>query len=510
MTYEHNEPALFRSIGSLATLTAIGAGFAFLRESVLAASFGASARVDAYLVALAMPFMFSTVIVSTFEAAFVPAYMMAKLRGKENVKRMASTAHLLLLVLGFVLSGGLYALSGIVINLQAPGFSHQTLEQTRNLTALIIPSILFSSLYAYGRSLLNAEKRFLFPALAPVIGASVMIVTILLFRNTLGITSAALGYTLGSMALWLTVYVAILYWRLSGYGLSWSWRNPELLQLLRAIVPLLGGGMAMAFVPVIDKAIASVFPAGIISALSYGEKIILLPTNIVATAVATVLFPKLSQHVAEKAHDSIGQTFTFGVMWVSGLLFPTAAFLMVLRQDVVAVLFQRGQFTAEDAAPTAVILLGLSIGLAFVGVFQLIPRTFTALNLPQIVFLSGVLYIIFKVLFNLILIHFFGYLGLALATSSAYFVTGATMYALLRQRIRIFKEWDLFIFLLKAFSCAILMILVMNSLKPWIALYSPLWRACVVGGIGGIFYVTALWIISRKQVAWLFSGVLNN
>jgi len=196
------------------------AAFAFLREVALATSFGAGAAVDAYLVALAIPFLINTSIASMLEAAFIPVYLGCKSEGGPmRATRFAGAVHLWVLAGSAVLTLGMYAALPLLLPLQAPGFPTERLISAQRLARLMAPSIFFGSLYALGRSVLNAERRFITPALAPGIAACVTIAVILGGRQSLGISAAAIGYTAGTAALWLTVYLPVVTNRFPEYGL---------------------------------------------------------------------------------------------------------------------------------------------------------------------------------------------------------------------------------------------------------------------------------------------------
>jgi putative peptidoglycan lipid II flippase len=467
----------------------------------LATAFGAGALVDAYLVALTVPFLLNTSIVSTLEASFVPVYLSCKTEtGLARATAFAESAHLWLFVGGTLLMAGAYGAMPALLSRQAPGFSTDQLTLARHLYVWIAPSIVFAGLYALGRSVLNAEQRFLWPALAPAIGAAVTTAVILLGRRALGIDAAAIGYTAGTAALWLTVYVPLTIAKLPGRGLFASWRNPDVWRLFRIAGPLCVGVVATAGVAVVDRLMASRFPAGVIAGLSYADRIVQIPVTILATAVTTAAFPALSVFAANHDFAGIRRTLAAGIELLAMTLVPVAVLIIVFRRDIVAVVFERGQFRASDVEMVATLLSGLAIGLAFMGTFQLIPRVFNALQMAPFVALSGLLNLGFKTLFNLFLVPAFGYIGFAVATSAMYIATGFTMLWLLRRTLGRLNLSDTIPTLTATLVGSVVLGVLGTGLAAFLKATGPFNRLIVAGGLACALYLATLWLLTGRAL----------
>ncbi len=482
------------------------AAFAFLREVALATSFGAGAAVDAYLVALAIPFLINTSIASMLEAAFIPVYLGCKSEGGPmRATRFAGAVHLWVLAGSAVLTLGMYAALPLLLPLQAPGFSTERLISAQRLARLMAPSIFFGSLYALGRSVLNAERRFITPALAPGIAACVTIAVILGGRQSLGISAAAIGYTAGTAALWLTVYLPVVTNRFPEYGLVQEWRNADVFRLLRSAGPLVLGVVAMSAIPVVDRFMASRFPVGVISALSYADRVMQAPLAILVTTVTTAVFPALSQFAARQDLVGLRRTLGTGIQLIAMSLVPVAVLLALLSRDVVTVLFERGQFTPSDVQTTAGAVSALAIGLVFAGLFQLVPRVFNAMQLTSLVALSGFMNLGFKTAFNVLLVPRLGYIGFALATSAMYAATGTIMLWLLRQRIKNLDLARILPALSATFVGAALMAIVGRGAMGLLHASPPLIRLVFTAGTAGAVYAATLWIAGGRptnRAAW--------
>ena len=106
---------------------------------------------------------------------------------------------------------------------------------------------------------------------------------------------------------------------------------------------------------------------GAVAWLSYADRLYQLPLGVVGIAIGIVLLPDLSRRL--KAGDGSGgrDAINRATELTLALTLPAAVALMVIPVPIVAVLFQRGAFTAADTLPTALAVAVYGAGLpAFV------------------------------------------------------------------------------------------------------------------------------------------------
>ena len=122
-----------------------------------------------------------------------------------------------------------------------------------------------------------------------------------------------------------------------------------------------------------------------------------------AIAVATAILPMMAHHAAANNYEGLKKTLTFAVRIVAYITVPAAMGLMILREPIIRVLFQHGQFVAESTRLTARPLLYYAIGLPALACVKLIvPAFYSARDTktPVIVAsISFVLNIVLNVIF---------------------------------------------------------------------------------------------------------------
>ena len=128
---------------------------------------------------------------------------------------------------------------------------------------------------------------------------------------------------------------------------------------------LLAGGVVQVNL-LVGRQVGSFFD-GAVAWLSYADRLYQLPLGVVGIAIGIVLLPDLSRRL--KAGDGSGgrDAINRATELTLALTLPAAVALIVIPVPIVAVLFQRGAFTAADTLPTALAVAVYGAGLpAFV------------------------------------------------------------------------------------------------------------------------------------------------
>jgi len=343
----------------------------FVRDVMIAAFLGAGASAEAFFVAFRLPNMFRRLFAEgAFNMAFVPLF--AKRLEGEGLEEARSFAEQVLGVLLAVLLAvtllAQLAMPGLVY-LLAAGFADdpQRFDLAVLFGRIAFPYLLFMSLTAMFSGALNALGRFAAAAAAPVLLNVVLISAMALARALEWEVGLALSWGVAAAG---AAQVALVWRAAEKAGLSLRLRRPKITPGVRRLVKLgipgaLAGGVLQVNL-LIGTLIASFFD-GAVAWLNYADRIYQLPLGVVGVAIGVVLLPELSRKV--RAGDGAGarHSMSRAAEFALALTLPAAAALAVVPGPVVSVLFERGAFTASDAASTAAALAVFAFGLpAFV------------------------------------------------------------------------------------------------------------------------------------------------
>jgi putative peptidoglycan lipid II flippase len=167
-------------------------------------------------------------------------------------------------------------------------------------------------------------------------------------------------------------------------------------------------------------------------AIDNAFRVYMLPQGLFSVAVATVLFPTLSRMAASRDAPAMRRAVGIGMRQINLLLIPATAFLLVLPNPVVRLLFQRGEFNSYSTHIVAVALFWFALSLPFGGLNLLLTRTFFALQRPWIPTRLAAINIVVDIIVSIGLYKPFGIAGLIIGTVAA----NAVMTVLQLQRLR--------------------------------------------------------------------------
>jgi putative peptidoglycan lipid II flippase len=160
--------------------------------------------------------------------------------------------------------------------------------------------------------------------------------------------------------------------------------------------------------------------------------------GVYAIAGATAILPMMSHQAAAKDYDSLKKTLSFSVRIVAFISIPAALGLMILREPIIRVLFQHGQFVAESTRLTARALLYYAIGLPALATVKLVVPAFYSTRDTKTPVIVASISLFLNIVLNIVFLQFFfkrvqnG--GPALATALATFFDFFALFIIFRLR----------------------------------------------------------------------------
>lgn len=114
---------------------------------------------------------------------------------------------------------------------------------------------------------------------------------------------------------------------------------------------------------------------------------------------------------------------------------PATLGLIVLAQPIVAVIFERGRFTAADTMATAAALQFYALGLVGYSVVRIVSPAFYSLHKSRIPVMVSMASVVVNVALNWWLVGRLGFRGLALGTSITALVNASVQLWLMRREL---------------------------------------------------------------------------
>lgn len=405
---------LIASVATVSALTFLANILGFVRELVVASRFGATATSDSFFSALSLVSMIFLIFsAGTIQLALIPRYeaLRSANDGARAVGLARSVGVMLITVLG-VMTAGVFIFAHTLAKVAFPGFEAERLTLTVEQIRIMAAMIALVGTGAFFQSILNAHREFWQGALVPVLINVLVIASVLLLSAHIGVTALAWGMVAGA-SLWILL--------LAPYALPWlAGKSASTSGDLRCVLiafASIGGVTALdQLVAVYQKSLASGYESGIISALSYGGRLVGLPMGFLGLAMATVMLPAFVAAVARGRREETTRVFETGLLGLFAVILPIGATLVVLAEAIVALLFARGAFDQTATENTALALRWYAMGLPAQVAMPLMARMFFAVERPGLVIAIGaVSAVIWLVLTNL-LVGASGWIGIAQAT----------------------------------------------------------------------------------------------
>lgn len=400
------ESSLRRGIASTALLITLGnltsRLLGLLREGVIAGLFGKTAQTSAFATAASVPQMlYDLVIGGAVSAALIPVfskYARPDLTTGESGKsdksnglgELVGTVGLIALLVTAVSALVLGAFAEPLVSFL--GVSEGPIHAETSLyVRLILPSVVFLGLSSVITALLYATGRVVFPAFAVASYNAGIIIGAILLSGTLGPLSLVLGVVLGAFG----QFVLQLF-GLRGLGLRFGLNlaHPAIKTILRLYAPV-GLGLVISQVGVIvDRNLAWRTGEDSIAIMRFATTLIQLPLGLVATATSMAILPSLTRS-AEDGGELLGfkRMLALGIRLATLAIAPAFLALVILPDNLVRLLFERGAFDQAATQATALAVLYYAPQLPFVALDQLLIFAFYARKdtlTPALIGLLGV------------------------------------------------------------------------------------------------------------------------
>lgn len=413
-----------KAAGIVGAATMVSRIFGLLRDTVIAALFGANWMTDAFWVAFRIPNMFRRLLgEGSLTVSFIPVF--TEYLEKKSKKEALDLAYNMLTILSILLVvisvlGILF--SPVIVGLIAPGFisDPRQFNLAVFLNRLMFPYIFFISLVALCMGILNSFRHFVVPALSPVMLNIAMIVAAFTLRPFFNepITALAIGVLFGGM-----LQLAMQWPFLAKFGVKLKFRlnlkHPGIKQIGMLMIPaVLGAGVSTINV-FVGTILASLLPGGSVTYLFYADRIMELPLGIFAIAIGTASLPSFSKHVAAGHMDELKSGISFSLQLMLFLTIPAMVALMALHLPIISVLFQRGAFEIQDAIHTGQALFCYALGLWAFSVLRVFISSFYSLQDSKWPMKAAIIALIVNVVACLILMQPLKHNGIALASSIA-------------------------------------------------------------------------------------------
>ncbi len=397
--------SFFKAASTLAFFGILSRVIGLLRDRILASHFGASQTLDVYYSAFRIPdFIFNLIVTGAMASALIPIFIQSHKQSKQEAWDLISNFLNIALLAVAGLSALLFIFAPLIVPIIAPGFSHDQLLASIQLTRLMLLSPILFTISTVVGAVLQSLKRFLAYALAPIFYNLGIIGGAIYLEPRFGLMGLGLGVVIGALLHLLVQLPAFL-----SSGFQWrsrvKLRDPGFIRILKLMIPrtiaLASGQINL----VVLNAIASTIAVGSIAIINFANNLWIVPVSILGIALPTAVFPSLSGLSADNDRAHFLATFNHVFRNIVFLGVPASVSFFIFREPIVRAVLGVGHFQVSDIHLTAGVLGLFALGVVPYSLEQLVARGFYALHNTIIPVIASIFGDIINVTLSILFVH---------------------------------------------------------------------------------------------------------
>ena len=429
---------LLGALAKVGSLTMVSRILGFVRDTIIARTFGAGTATDAFFVAFKLPNLLRRIFAEgAFAQAFVPILAEYKeTRSPEATQAFVRhVAGMLSFVLVIVTALGILAAPWVIVA-NAPGFINKPdkVQLSIDLLRVVFPYIFLISLSSFVGSILNSYHKFGIPAFTPTFLNISFIGFSLFFVPYFNPPIMALA--------WAVVVGGVLQ---LVFQLPWlaklgflkmpklSFKDAAVNRVLKQMAPAILSVSVAQISLFINTIYASFLQSGSVSWIYFADRLMELPSGVLGVALGTILLPTLSKYATSQDTEQFSDLLDWGLRLCMLLALPAAVGLAMLAFPLVATLFMYRKFTLYSAQMTEQALVAYSLGLiGMIMIKVLAPGFYARQNIKTPVKIA-IFTLICTQLMNLAFISPLKHVGLSLSIGLGSCLNAGLLFYLLRK-----------------------------------------------------------------------------
>lgn len=419
--FEKESSSILSAAAIIMGATLASALLGLVRTRLLISFFYADkAVVDVFWAAFRLPDMvFQIIIVGALSSAFIPVfgrYLNDKDESNLIASSMINAVMLIMILLSFAIMIFAYPLSKLI----AGGFDESQLQLMANLTRIMAAAQIFFGFSSFLTGVIQSHKRFLVPALSPVLYNLGIIIGILVFGRSLGIYGAAIGVVIGAF-LHLLAQLPLAKALGFRYLFKWDSKNGAVKEMSALMLPRV---LTLSLVQIEATAIvtfSSWLSVGTVTIISIAQQLANLPVRLIGIPIGQASLPFFTKVTSKNSLLSLAEMVNNTILEMLYLALPSSVIVLVLRIPLVRLAYGADSFPWAETVLTGKLVAILAVSIAARSLTHVLVRVFYALHNTTTPFLTNLL----STITNISLSYYFlfviksGVIGMAFAITVA-------------------------------------------------------------------------------------------
>lgn len=500
--------SLLRATMAVSLIAVVSKLLGFIRQTLIASYYGATAETDVYFFAERMPSTLLSAICSSISTAFVAIYVkrMAE-EGTDAGDRYASRILRASLLLGLLLTVLGILFSPLVVMILAPGFSSVQVELAIVLTRVMMSSFFLIMASAMLGAILQSKRSFIRSQLGTLFYNAVIILLTALFGRGQGMMFLTLVTILGLLgqATGLALCCRGRFTYTKGMALTHS----DIHQIVHLSFPVLLGNSVIHLNTLVDNALCSILPSGSLSALAYAHTLNAFVTSIFINTFTLVIYPTLTSTAAERDDYEYGRSLSRALRTVTLLLVPISSITLLCAEDIVRAVYAHGSFDRTAVEYTALALSSYAPYYLFAGIREVLIKGFFAVQDTKTPMWNSSTGVGCNILFSLIFVRRFGIVGIALGTTVSSFVAAVLLIRSAHNKIPSLRMISFFRSFGKQLIAGASMVTVLCFFRHSVTISSGFVSFVTAIVVGLSVYFPVILLLDRREVKCILESLLR-
>lgn len=409
--------------------------FGFLRYRILTNYFDVN-QLDIYFAAFKIPdLIFEILITGALSSTLIPFFI--KYKGdkealSKNISSIVNVISLVLVGLIVVLILG----ASFLIPLITPGFPKYKMDMVIYFSRiLLVGQLPFLVVGNFLTGISQARKRFLIPALAPIIYNLGIIGVTIFFSQSLGLEAPVLGVVVGAF-LFLMIQIPVIFSADFEFQFIVS-HSKVMWEFFRVTLPRIFTVVTAQIESTIDLSLSSLISPGAYAIFYLAQHLQLLPVSVIGISFGQASLPYLSEIYHEKNTEQFRNIIISSILNLFFFIIPCAIFFIFANTYIVRIFFGSKKFDLESTRLTAATLLFFAASIPFHSIYYFLTRCFYAIFDTRTPFYFSLFQIGLNAALSLLFIEVFHLPVpyLALAFSTAMIISVILLIAILYKKV---------------------------------------------------------------------------
>ncbi|MCR1935242.1 murein biosynthesis integral membrane protein MurJ [Clostridium tepidum] len=497
-------------------LIILGKVFALIRDSLIAAKFGATNITDIYTFSVGIVSLLTTISYG-LTTTFIPIHTENLESGNKkesnkfvnNVLNTFSIGTIILTILMIIFAK-------YIIYIFGPGFHKDLIifNMSIKITRIMLLSLIFISLQSVITGVLQSHKQFLEPAAMAMVSNIIHIIYLVFLASNYGMVGFAIAIVLGFFAQFI---INIPKYKKMGYKYSTyiDLEDSKTRQMFKLTMPVIISTSVIQLSSVINRAFATTIFGGAATILDNANKINTLAYEVFAIGIAMIVYPTLSELAAKNDKKQYKVELGRAINIILVIMVPAAVGIAILREPLINIIFKRGAFSNEAAYLTSQALLLFTPAMIAYGVRDILNKAFYAIKDTKTPMINSFIGIIINIVINVLLIKYLGVSGLTLATSISAIIITIIMLLDLNKKLNGIDIKNIIISFLKVILSALIMGIIVTFVNKLILLNlgtgtkGSVISVLICMVVGATCYAIVIYLLKVEEIQDIVEPVLK-